>query len=213
MPDLIICDIMMPKIDGLEVTRQLKSNFTTSHIPVIILTAKSTTEQKIDGIETGADDYITKPFNMRYLLKRINNIINQRKKLKEKFSQDPGIKPEKLSSSSADQKFLANVISLVENNMRNPDFSIDDMVVELGHSRTVFYKKMKGITGYAPKEFTRLIRMKKAAVLLRETDITATQVSYEIGYNDPDYFSKSFKNFFGEPPSEYQKKFKKYTVN
>ncbi len=213
MPDLIICDIMMPKMDGLEVTRQLKNNFTTSHIPIIILTAKSTTDQKIDGIETGADDYITKPFNMRYLLKRINNIINQRKKLKEKFSQDPGIKPEKLSSSSADQKFLTNVISLVETNLRNPDFSIDDMVVELGHSRTVFYKKMKGITGYAPKEFTRLIRMKKAAVLLRETDITATQVSYEIGYNDPDYFSKSFKNFFGEPPSEYQKKFKKYPVN
>ncbi len=213
MPDLIICDIMMPKMDGLEVTRKLKNDFTTSHIPVIILTAKSTTEQKIDGIDTGADDYITKPFNMRYLLKRINNIINQRKKLKEKFSQDPGIKPEKLSNSSADQKFLTNVISLVENNLRNPDFSIDDMVVELGHSRTVFYKKMKGITGYAPKEFTRLIRMKKAADLLREKDITATQVSYEIGYNDPDYFSKSFKNFFGEPPSEYQKKFKKYTAN
>ncbi|UCH13757.1 MAG: response regulator [Bacteroidales bacterium] len=213
MPDLIICDIIMPKMDGLEVTRYLKNNFNTSHIPIIILTAKSTMEQKIDGIETGADDYITKPFSMRYLLKRINNIISQRKKLKEKFSQDPGVKPEKLSSSSADQKFLNNVISLVENNLRNPDFSIDNMVVELGHSRTVFYKKMKGITGYAPKEFTRLIKMKKAASLLRETDITATQVSYEIGYNDPDYFSKSFKNFFGEPPSEYQKKFKRYTVN
>ncbi|MBN2521392.1 MAG: response regulator [Bacteroidales bacterium] len=213
MPDLIVCDIIIPKIDGLEVTKFLKNNFNTSHIPVILLTAKSAIDQKIDGIESGADDYITKPFNLQYLLKRINNIINQRKKLKEKFSQDPGIKPEKLSNSAADQKFLTNVISLVEDNLRNPEFSIDDLVVELGHSRTVFYKKMKEITGYAPKEFTRIIKMRKAATLLRESDITATQVSYEIGYNDPDYFSKSFKNYFGEPPSEYQKKFRKNIIN
>ena len=207
-PDLILSDVKMPKIDGLELTKQLKNNFNTSHIPIILLTAKSAMEYKIEGLDYGADDYITKPFNMNYLQKRILNIINQRKILKEKFSQDPGFKPEKLTVSTNDQKFLTEVIRLVEENLKTPNYSIENIIEEMGYSRTVFYKKMKGISGYAPKEFIRIVKMKKAAALLREPDSSIAQVSYDIGYNDPDYFSKSFKNYFGEPPSEYQKKYR-----
>lgn len=207
-PDLIVSDIKMPRMDGLELMKEIKRDFNTSHIPIILLTAKSSIEHKIEGLDFGADDYITKPFNMTYLQKRIENIINQRKILKEKFSMDPGFKPDKLAISGNDQKFLSEVTHLVEENLKTLDFSIENIIEQMGYSRTIFYKKMKGILGYAPKEFIRTIKMKNAATLLREPGASVAQVSYEIGYNDPDYFSKSFKNYFGETPSDYQKKFR-----
>jgi len=206
-PDLIICDIMMPGMDGLELTRLLKNEFHTSHIPVILLTAKSLEEQKIEGLETGADDYITKPFNMLYLQKRIENILQQRKQLKERFSRDLQSEPELLTRSAAEQEFLDKVISLVEENITDPDFSVDQLLRHFSFGRTVFYKKMKGISGYSPKDFVRIIRMKKAGSLIRDTTLTISEVSFESGFSDPDYFSKLFKRHFGESPSGYRKKY------
>lgn len=207
-PDLIICDIMIPVIDGITLCKTIRKDFNTCHIPVIVLTSISSQEQKIKGLETGADDYITKPFSLQYLEKRIENIISQRKILKEKFSQEPGLKPEKLCASPADQKFLSDVINLIEANLSKSDFSIDKVVSELGYGRTVFYKKMKALTGNAPLDFIKIVRMKKASVLLRQTGSSISGVSFELGFNDVDYFSRTFKNFYGETPSEYQKKFR-----
>ncbi|WP_321287636.1 two-component regulator propeller domain-containing protein [uncultured Sunxiuqinia sp.] len=204
-PDLIICDVMMPEMDGLELTRIMKSEFYTSHIPIILLTAKSLEEHKIEGIEIGADDYITKPFNMVYLEKRVQNILKQRKQLKERFGKDTNIKTKELTSSKADQEFMDKVIRLVEENMTNSEFSVDKMLPEFGFGRTVFYKKMKGISGYSPKDFVRIVRMKKAAELLCSGGITVSEVAFDVGYSDPEYFSRMFKKHFGKTPSEYQK--------
>ena len=208
MPDLIICDVMMPGISGLELTTQLKQNSHTSHIPIILLTGCSTDEQKVMGIGTGADDYITKPFNFDYLKVRSEKIIEQRKKLKEKFSNEPDLKVSELTEAPADQQFLNKVIALVEEKMSDPDFNVDSLIKELSCSRTFFYKKLKGISGYSPNEFVRTIRMKKAAQMLRSGDYTVAETSYEVGISDPNYFSKCFKTHFGETPSVYCKKHK-----
>lgn len=205
-PDLIICDIMMPEMDGIEMTSILKNEFRTSHIPIILLTAKSMDVHKIEGIEIGADDYITKPFNMEYLQKRVKNILTQRKQLKERFSQQVESKPKELAKFPKDQEFLSKVIELIEENMKNPDFTVDTLIGNFHYGRTVFYKKMKGISGYAPKDFIRIIRMKKAGKLfLEDPSLTVAEVSFMIGYDEPAYFSKIFKKHFGQTPSEYKK--------
>lgn len=206
-PDLIVTDLIMPKIDGLGLIKYLKSNFETSHIPIILLTATASVESIIDAFESGADDYITKPFNLELLKTRIINIVQQRKQLKEKFSKDPGFSPAKISSKESDQKFLSDVIKSIENSINKPDYNIETMINELGCSRTVFFKKMKTVSGYAPKEFVRVVKMKKAAELLRNASTTVAEVGFEIGFTDPSYFTKSFKNFFGETPTSYQKKY------
>ncbi len=205
-PDLIVCDIMMPGMDGLELTRCLKNEFRTSHIPVILLTARSLEDQKIEGIETGADDYITKPFNMRYLQTRIGNILKQRAQLRERYGRDLQVRPDELAASVTDQEFLRKVVTLIEANMADSDFSVDSMLKNFSFGRTVFYRKMKGITGYAPKDFVRIVRMKKAAALLQHHDLNVSEVAYEVGFNDPEYFSQLFKKHFGMNPSEYQKR-------
>jgi signal transduction histidine kinase/ligand-binding sensor domain-containing protein/DNA-binding response OmpR family regulator len=205
-PDIIICDIMMPKMNGLELTQTLKNEFRTSHIPIILLTAKSLEEHKIQGLETGADDYIVKPFNMVYLEKRIENLLLQRKKLRERFKQDTNTNSQQLSTSKADNEFIEKVIGLINENITDSTFSVDKLLGHFNFGRTVFYKKMKGITGYPPKDFIRIIRMKKAGELLHNPEITVSEVAFDTGYNDPEYFSKLFKKHFGVIPSEYQKK-------
>lgn len=204
-PDLIICDVMMPEMDGLELTGILKNEFYTSHIPIILLTARSLEDHKIEGIETGADDYITKPFNMIYLEKRVENILKQRKQLRERFGKDTSVEVKELSNSKADQEFMDKVVRLVEENMTDSEFSVDKMLPHFGFGRTVFYKKMKGISGYSPKDFIRIIRMKKAGELLLNADVTIAEVAFDVGYNDPEYFSRIFKKHFGKNPSAYQK--------
>ncbi|WP_163716235.1 hybrid sensor histidine kinase/response regulator transcription factor [Mangrovibacterium lignilyticum] len=205
-PELIICDIMMPEMDGIELTSILKTEFHTSHIPIVLLTAKSLEEHKIEGIETGADDYITKPFNMIYLQKRIENILRQRKKLRERFSRDLLTKTDELSPSTADQEFMDKVIGLIEENLTDQEFSIDNLLPHFNFGRTVFYKKMKGISGYSPKDFVKIIRMKKAGALLSDPSTSVSEVAFEIGFNDANYFSRQFKKHFGENPSDYQKR-------
>jgi signal transduction histidine kinase/CheY-like chemotaxis protein/AraC-like DNA-binding protein len=209
IPDLIISDVMMQGIDGIELTRKLRSELHTSHIPIILLTAKTSIDSKLEGLETGADDYITKPFSTTYLLARIENLLEQRQKLQALYRSQLGVKPIEVNPSqpqihSYDQKFLDDLTALMEKNMDNGNLVVDDLVSEMGVSRSVFFKKLKTLTGLAPIEFIKEMRVKRAAQLMTSGQYNMTQISYMVGINDPRYFSKCFKQFFGLTPTEYK---------
>ncbi|MDR1610117.1 MAG: response regulator [Candidatus Symbiothrix sp.] len=204
-PNLIICDVMMPGIDGFEVTRQLKDDFLTSHIPVILLTAHSSEEHQLEGIRAGADSYITKPFSIKYLQARIIKLIEQRERLQQKFAQEPGVPQLSINFTDKDKDFINKIHRLIEQNMENVDFSVDTFAQIAGMGRTNFYKKVKGLTGHSPNEYFRIVRMKKAAELLATTNLNVSEVSYKVGISDPFYFSKCFKAQFGKSPSQFQK--------
>ena len=203
--DLIICDVLMPGMNGFEVTRKLKEDFTTSHIPIILLTALDSPDKQLEGVETGADAYITKPFSPKYLLTRIYKLIEQREKLREKFSNDPtNVKPA-LCTSNKDQEFAEELQAKVEAHIHNPNFTVEDLISMMNMGRTIFYRKVRGVTGYSPNKYIHIIRLKKAAELLRENKHTVSEICYMVGMNDPFYFSKCFKQQFGVAPSVYQK--------
>jgi signal transduction histidine kinase/ligand-binding sensor domain-containing protein/DNA-binding response OmpR family regulator len=204
-PDLIVCDIVMPEMNGIEVTKKLKSDFQTSHIPVLLLTAITSDEMKLDATEAGADEYITKPFNIKYLLTKIFKLIEQRETLRKKFSSDTAPINFTICKTDRDKSFLEKANRIAEQQMINPEFSVDDFAKLAGLGRTVFYKKLKGITGYTPNEFIRIIRMKKALELLGTGDFTVSEVAHKVGMNDPFYFSRCFKSQFGQSPSVYIK--------
>lgn len=228
LPDIIISDVMMPEKDGIEMTRELRADMTTSHIPIILLTAKTTIESKLQGLEYGADDYITKPFSATYLQARVENLLVQRKKL-QSFYRDSLMKislsdnkeeeavpveenmpqPEESSvpeMSPNDRKFMDKLLELMEKNLDNGDLVVDDLVRELAVSRSVFFKKLKTLTGLAPIEFIREMRIKRAAQLIETGEFSMTQISYMVGINDPRYFSKCFKAQTGMTPTEYREK-------
>lgn len=203
--DLIVSDVMMPGMNGYELTRRIKSDFATSHIPVILLTALSTSESEYQGIDSGADAYITKPFSPQLLLRRIFTLIEQRDKLREKFSSDiTSIRPA-LCSTNQDKAFADKLAGLVDREMSDVNFSVERCVEVMGMKRTGFFRKVKGVTGYTPNEYIRIVRMKKAAELLLEGGLTVAEVSYRVGIDDPLYFSKCFKKQFGVPPTQYKK--------
>ena len=201
--DLIICDVLMPGMTGFEVTRRLKNDFDTSHIPIILLTAMSSAESHLSGVESGADAYITKPFSLKLLLTRIFKLIEQREKLREKFSHDPNMIRPAICTSDKDKEFADKLQRIMEQQIGNAEFTIDEFASMMGLGRTVFYRKTRGVTGYAPNEYIRIVRMKKAAELLRENRFKVAEVSYQVGINDPFYFSKCFKRQFGVSPSAY----------
>ena len=201
--DLIICDVLMPGMSGFEVTRKLKTDFDTSHIPIILLTAMSSAESHLEGVESGADAYITKPFSPKLLLARAFKLIEQREKLREKFSNDPNMVRPAICTSDKDKEFADKLHLIMEKQLSNPQFTVDEFASMMGLGRTVFYRKVRGVTGYSPNEYVRIIRMKKAAELLLENRYTVAEVSYKIGINDPFYFSKCFKQQFGVAPSVY----------
>lgn len=203
-PTLIISDISMPTMDGYDMVRNLKSNFDTSHIPIFLVTAESSEEQKIFALECGADDFITKPFNVSLLMAKIEHIINQRKKLKERFERDNSLQEEGISKGENKVDFLSQVQELVVSNMSNEQMNVDSLVDKMGYSRTLFYKKMRSYSGYAPNEYIRIVRMKEAAKLLTSTDKTVNEISSLVGISDSNYFSKIFKKHFGESPSFYK---------
>lgn len=211
--DLIVCDVLMPGIDGLNVTRKLKDNFTTSHIPVILLTALSTPVNRLEGIQKGADVYITKPFSTKLLLAHIFQLLEQRDKLRKKFSNDPTMTSPVLCTTEPDKKFFDKLHSIIEQEIGNAEFSVDEFAAKAGMSRAVFFRKVKGITGHTPNEYVRIIRMKKAMELLQEEKYNISEIAYRIGMNDPLYFSKCFKAQFGVPPSAYLHKAKTETDN
>ena len=234
LPDIIISDVMMPEKDGIEMTRELRADMTTSHIPIILLTAKTTIESKLEGLEYGADDYITKPFSATYLQARVENLLMQRKKLQNFYrdslthvtvSETPVAQGETLAghasaepvSSAAeepampemspnDRKFMDKLVDLMEKNMDNGELVVDDLVRELAVSRSVFFKKLKTLTGLAPVEFIKEMRIKRAAQLIETGEFNMTQISYMVGINDPRYFSKCFKAQVGMTPTEYREK-------
>lgn len=205
LPDLIISDVMMPQMDGVELTLKLKNDERTSHIPVILLTAKADIEDKLGGLETGADDYLTKPFEARELLVRIRNLIDLRHKLQESFKKEYSILPDNIDLSSMDKKFMHRVIELVKENLKNTDFNIEHLSKHMFMSRQHLNRKLKAITGLTSKEFIRSIQLKTAAFLLRKQEETVTEIAYRVGFSSPSYFSEQFKLHFGCSPSKFAK--------
>ena len=201
--DLIICDVLMPGLTGFEVTRKLKTDFDTSHIPIILLTALSSAESHLKGVESGADAYITKPFSPKLLLARAFQLINQRETLRKKFSDTPDMAAPDICTSEKDKQFADKFQAILEQQIGNSAFAVDDVAAEMGLGRSTFYRKVRGVTGYSPNEYMRIIRMKKAAELLLEKRYTVAEVSYKVGIEDPFYFSKCFKKQFGHSPSAY----------
>ena len=204
--DLIICDVLMPGMTGFEVTKKLKSDFATSHIPIILLTALNSPEKHLEGIEAGADAYIAKPFSIKLLLARVFRLIEQRDKLREKFSSEPGIVRAAVCSTDRDKEFADRLAVVLEQNLSRPEFSIDEFAQLMKLGRTVFYRNLRGVTGYSPNEYLRVVRMKKAAeLLLSGENLTVAEVAYKVGISDPFYCSKCFKTHFGVAPSVYQR--------
>ncbi len=203
--DLIVCDVMMPGYSGYEVTQKLKSDFNTSHIPIILLTALNADENYLEGITSGADVYITKPFSTKLLLTRIFKLIEQRDKLREKFSSDISIVRPVICTTDKDKEFADRLMKIIEEQLDNSEFTVEDFAASMMLGRSIFYTKVRGVTGYSPKEYLRIIRMKKAAELLISTDTTVSEAAYKVGISDPFYFSKCFKAQFGVSPSVYQK--------
>lgn len=203
-PHLIVCDVKMPGMDGFEITQKLKSNFQTSHIPVILLTAYSSMEHQLKGINAGADSYITKPFSTKYLISRIIKLIEQREKLQYKFAHEPGAIQTTICTTDKDNEFITKIHLIIEKHLDNPNFSVDDFAQAVHMGRTLFYKKIKGITNLSPNEYIRIIRLKKAVGLLQSTQLNVSEIAYKVGFNDPDYFSKCFKEQFGKRPTEFK---------
>jgi signal transduction histidine kinase/ligand-binding sensor domain-containing protein/DNA-binding response OmpR family regulator len=207
-PDLVVCDVMLPEMNGFDITRRIRAEFQTCHIPVVLLTALSSGEHQLQGIDAGADAYIPKPFSTRFLLTNIIRIIEQREKIRKRFSNDPGFFEVNIAENEADRKFLDRLHFIIEKNLDNTQFSVDEFAAAVKLGRTLFYKKVKGLTGYSPNEYIRLVRLKQAATLLNTGDYTVSEVTYKVGMNDPFYFSKCFKAQFGIPPSAYLKRVK-----
>ena len=204
-PDLIISDIMMPEMDGLTLCKKLKSDEFTSHIPVFLLTAKSETEYQVSGLELGADDYIVKPFSIEILMLKIKNLLENRKKVAEKFSQDANYIPQNIKISEIDQDFLEKFVRLVEENIDNPELSGDWLAYELGMSKGNLYKKLKSLTGLTVNIYIRTIRLKIAARILKQGQYNISEVAYSVGFDNPKYFSTCFSDLFSMSPKEYMK--------
>lgn len=205
-PDIIVSDVMMPEMDGNELCRLVKTDIRTSHIPLILLTARSAKEQKLEGLESGADDYITKPFDFDILALRIKKLLQLRQKRQDNFTPVMEINPSEITITSLDEKLIKKAIQYVEDNISRSELSVEELSSELNMSRVHFYKKMLSITGKTPIEFIRIIRLKRAAQYLRESQQNVSEIAYQTGFSNPKYFRKYFKDEFGMLPSEYQEK-------
>jgi len=210
LPDVILADVMMPGTDGLEMTRIIRQNPDTSHIPIILLTAKTDMESKLKGMEYEADDYITKPFSTVYLKARVNNLLERRKKLHahfmggEQMDESKPVADETPKMTTHDKQFMDKLMELMQQNMDNGDLVVDDLVKEMAVSRSVLFKKVKSLTGLAPVEFIKEVRINRAKQLIDQGEYTITQIAYMVGINDPRYFSKCFKQKTGMTPTEYR---------
>ena len=214
MPDIVITDVMMPGMDGKELCRNIKNNPATSHIPVILLTAQTAVEQYIEGYQTGADDYITKPFNTRLLISRCNNLVNSRILLQEKFSHQPETNVQMLATNKIDKELLDKAISIIEANIGNSNFNMNIFAREMGMARTNLFAKIKAITGQTPNDFIISIRLKKGAYLLRNNpELNITEIAEKLGFSSARYFSKCFKDLYNISPLSYRKKEEDTTTN
>ncbi len=206
VPDIIVTDLMMPGMDGFELCQKIKNDLRISHIPVVMLTAKSDLKDKIEGYKAGADAYVSKPFDGQLLSNQIESILRNRSILKERFSHDLDLVTDELSHSSADEKYLHKAISVVETNLANTKFNVNEFVSEMGMSRTLVYTKTKSISGKPVKEFILHIRLRNAANNLKRTNMSITEIANNCGFADPTYFSTVFKRYYSITPSEYRNK-------
>ncbi|MCK6542362.1 response regulator [bacterium] len=201
-PDIIISDVMMPRKDGITLSRELKSDRRTSHIPLILLTAKADTEDKIEGLETGADDYLVKPFNEKELRTRIANLIQSRKLLREKYAKEIFIKDQDFEGETPDDLFLKELTQLIQSNLSDPEFSVEAISARLAMSRSQVYRKLVALTDTTPSELIRKLRLRKAKSLLESQAGNVTQVAYDVGYTSLSHFTKAFRDEFGINPSD-----------
>ena len=205
IPDLVVTDLAMPRMGGTELCEKLKTDERTSHIPVIILTGKTGLKDKLKGLETGADAYLTKPFSIAELKLRIKKLIEQRQKLRERYTRNLNLEPKDIAVTSADERFLAHALKVLEENMGNSEFEVTQFQEAMMMSRTQLFRKIKALTNQTPGEFIRTIRLKRASRLLEQNFGNVAQVAYEVGFNNPSYFAKCFRELFGKLPSEYHK--------
>jgi signal transduction histidine kinase/AraC-like DNA-binding protein len=210
IPDLIISDVMMPKMDGFQLCENLKTDERTSHIPLILLTAKSASEDKIEGLETGADDYIMKPFDAEELQVRIKNLIDQRKKLREHFKRKELFELENIDITPVDKIFMQRMVEVIDKNLSDPAFGVESFASELAVSRSLLLKKLVALIGESPSELIKRVRLSRAAKLIENNAGNISEIALEIGFNNPSYFSECFRKQFGESPLKYQQRFKNH---
>ena len=205
IPDLIISDVMMPKMDGYELCRLLKGDEKTSHVPIILLTAKAAQEDRVEGLETGADDYLTKPFDAKELLIRVKNLIELRRKLRERFSRSEVLKPGEIAVTSMDDAFLQKVMAVVEGHIGDEDFSVERMGKEVGMSRSQIHRKLTALTGQSPIDFIHYIRLHRAMEMLKKNAGTVSEIAYAVGFGGASHFTKCFREQFDMLPSDVRK--------
>lgn len=203
--DFIISDVMMPEMDGVELCARVKGSIQLSHIPFILLTAKSSHEHQLHGYEAGADDYIPKPFNLDLLVLKVKNLLDTRKKIHLQFKSSPDLGLHLKIGNSSDEKFIKKAMDVVEANLESENFGIQDLVTELGVSRTLLFEKFKSLLGHTPNEFIQTIKLKYAAQWIRKSDLKINEIAFKVGYSDPKYFSKIFQKQFGMSPSQFKK--------
>jgi ligand-binding sensor domain-containing protein/signal transduction histidine kinase/DNA-binding response OmpR family regulator len=206
IPDIIISDVMMPEMDGIALCGKLKNDARTSHIPVILLTARTPIIFNIEGLETGADDYITKPFNLTMLEARVWNLLDSRQKLRDRYRKEITLQPKNVAITSPDEKFLDKVMDFIEKNIAEPSLSVEELGKEVGMSRVTLYRKIKALTNQTAIEFIRSVRLKRAAQLLEQNKLNVNEVAYMVGFLDIDYFRRCFKEEFGFTPKEFANK-------
>jgi DNA-binding response OmpR family regulator len=205
-PDIIVCDISMPEMNGIDLCKKINADSRTSFIPVILLTALTGEEQQLAGLQTGASDYMTKPFNFEILLSKIKNLLSQQDTLKKTYQKQVQVQASEVVSESADDKFIQQALAVVEQNISNPDFSVEELSRQMFMSRVALYKKLLSLSGKTPIDFIRSIRLQRAAQLLEKNEMTVAEVAYEVGFNNPKYFTKYFKQEYNVLPSAYHEK-------
>lgn len=207
-PDIIVTDLMMPKMDGMEMCKQIKRQEEISHIPIMILTAKNTDDTIVEGYDMGADGYVAKPFNVDVLKARVNSLVKNRAQLRARFQKEIEINPKIISNTPADSRFLDKILGFIENNLSDSNYSVEQLAEDYGVSRIYLNRKIKALTGDTTNEFMRSIKLKHAAELLKQNKFTVSEVAWDIGYNDIRTFRKRFKEKFEMSPSEFAKQFK-----
>ena len=206
VPDLIISDILLPGQDGLQITETLKQDIRTSHIPIILLTAKGSISEQIAGIKSQADAFIVKPFNLEYLEETIKNLLKNRAVLREHYTSELPTETKTNSANKIDRKFINEFTTLVENNLSNEEFAVDDICKKIGISRVQLYRKVKALIGYNVNDYILNVRLQKAKFLLAKENLTISEVSFRVGFSSQGYFSTVFKSKFGVTPSEFKEK-------
>jgi signal transduction histidine kinase/ligand-binding sensor domain-containing protein/DNA-binding response OmpR family regulator len=203
LPDLIISDILMPGLDGISLCEKIKSDVLTNHIPVVLLSAKTGEDEQLEGLSKGADDYLVKPFNTEILIQKVNNILKSREKLKDQYSSSKGISIAEIIESSSDQKYVKYITRIVEENMSDPQFSVENLSDILNLDRFQLYRKIHAVTGVSPSKFITRVRLAKALELLKSKKVNVTEVAYHLGFNSSSYFTRCFKEVYGVQPSKY----------